>query len=113
LSAFAEFGVPPVVNMPPRPGPQSCPSSGLAQTGLVFGILSVVCCGCGFFFAIPGIICSAIALTKADGQIDSSSKSMALIGLILSILGLGIHGVLPFFFGGPHLWWMHRHWHNL
>src|SRR5271166_197748 len=80
LNTFPEFGVPPIVNLPPHPAAHSSPSSGLAQAGLVFGILSVFCCGCGFFLAIPGIICSALALTRAESHNDSSSKSMALIG---------------------------------
>ena len=71
---------------------------GLAIAGLVFGIVSCVCCWAGYG-AIAGIICGIVGLVlsinaqksyKALGQ----TNGMATAGLILSIIGLVLSVIL-------------------
>jgi len=112
LSATPEFGTPPVVSMPP---PVAAPHNhNMATTGLVFGVLSNVCCCFGIIWAVLGIIFSAIALSQHDPHPQQSGKAMALAGLILSVVGLSWHLFLPFLLGGgplQHLMWWPHHWH--
>jgi hypothetical protein len=113
LSAFPEFGTPPVVTMPPVAAIK--PDNGMAVAGLTFGILSNVCCCVGFVCAVLGLIFSIIALNRHQAHPDQGGKGMALAGLILSVVGLSWHLLLPLFFVGlqPVNWmWLHhwRHW---
>jgi prepilin-type processing-associated H-X9-DG protein len=62
---------------PRRRGSGAEASNGLAVAGLILGLLSFCTC----LTAIPGAICSAIALGKPTG------RGMAVAGLVLSILG--------------------------
>jgi hypothetical protein len=59
-----------------------------ATAGLVFGILSWVCC-CGFPFSLAGLVLSLVALSQinADPQ-TQSGRGLAIAGLILSAVNL-------------------------
>jgi len=77
-----------ITGIPPK-------TNGFATTGLVFGILSVVLCCCGFPFGILGIVFSAVALYQIrENPSRYEGSGQALAGLILSILSLIINGIL-------------------
>ena len=58
---------------------------GLSITSLIFGILSLICCGCGAItFAPVSIILAIIALATKRG-----GKGMAVAGIILSAVSIG------------------------
>ena len=58
---------------------------GLSITSLIFGILGLVCCGCGAItFAPVSIILAIIALATKRG-----GKGMAVAGIILSAVSIG------------------------
>ena len=72
-------------------------TNGLAVTGLILGIFSLLtaCCCSGLPFNLLGLIFSAIALAQINRQPDVySGKGVAIAGLIISIvsllLGLGL-----------------------
>ncbi len=109
---FPAAATPPTIAPPPRgtsnagrmPKTNSC-----AQAGLVFGILSVVCCCCGFPFGILGLVFSLVGLSQinADPQFQEG-RSMAIAGLILSglslLLGAG-SALLNLATAHPHVIW--------
>jgi hypothetical protein len=77
-------------------------TNSMAVAGLVMGILSVtlglVCCG--LLFNILGIIFSSVALSqikRSPGH--QTGRNLAIIGLILSLLGLGIQIFIIVVFG--------------
>ncbi|HEX4120830.1 MAG TPA: DUF4190 domain-containing protein [Verrucomicrobiae bacterium] len=96
LASFPEFGLPP---MPASPPPVSLPpatqatGNNYAIAGMVLGVLSILCCGLGWVFGILGVVFSCLALNreKHPGYPDTNHRSMALAGLILSIIGLIWH----------------------
>lgn len=63
-----------------KPGDQ-----GLAITGLILGVLSLICCctGMGFPFAVGSLIVSIISLNQ-----KKPGKGMAIAGIVCSVLGL-------------------------
>ena len=70
---------------------------GMSIVALVFGILSIVVCGCGaFIFAPISIILSIIALATHRG-----AKPAAIIGMILSILSILIIVVIGVVYKEP------------
>ena len=116
LSSVAELGTPPVttppvVSMPPLANQRG---NGMATAGLVFGVLSNMCCCFGIVWAVLGIIFSVIALSQHETHPQQGGKGMALAGLILSVAGLSWRCFLPFFIGfPPGAWWMvHHHLHH-
>jgi hypothetical protein len=112
LSSMPEFGVPPMVTMPPV---AAKPSDDLAVAGLTCGVLSNVCCCFGLIFAILGIIFSVIAISRHETHPQQGGKGMAVAGLILSVVGLSWRMFLPFAFLGlplDHGIWFH-HWRHL
>ena len=108
VSAFPEFGGPPVITPPP---PVAAPCNDqMAVAGLVFGVLSWICCCFSPLFSVLGIICSALVLSKPQ----QNSRTMAIIGLILSILSFLWHSGLLLFSGLMSLAPYHfHHWRNL
>jgi hypothetical protein len=112
LSSIPEFGIPPVVSMPP-PVPVKR-DNGMAIAGLTCGVLSNICCCFGVICAILGIIFSIIALNQHETHPQQGSKSLALAGLILSVVGLTWHCFLPWSLGfHPAMWHVfHRQWRN-
>jgi hypothetical protein len=112
LSSLSEFGIPPVVTMPPV---MAKPDNGLAVAGLVFGVLSNLCCCFGIIFAVLGIIFSIMAISRNETHPQPGVKGMALAGLILSVVGLSWRIFLPVaFLGLPlnHGLWFHN-WRHL
>ena len=77
-------------------------TNGMAVAGLVMGIFSVtvglVCCG--FVFNILGIIFSSVALSqikRTSGQ--QTGRNLAIVGLVLSLLGLVFQIIIIIAFG--------------
>ncbi len=111
LSSFPEFvgslgaAVPPG---PPVPLAQASLSgraperNGMAVAGLVMGILSMTvglfCCGP--VFNVLGIIFSTVALSQIKrSPVPQAGRNLAIVGLVLSILGLAFQIILFFVFG--------------
>ncbi len=85
------------VSLPP-PVQRRLPTNGLATTGLVLGILSLVlsfcCCG-GLPWNLLGLVLSAIGLSQINHRPDLySGKEIAIAGLVISgvslLLGIGV-----------------------
>jgi hypothetical protein len=116
LSTFPEFGFPPVISTPPPvslpPQQHQSADSKFATIGLIFGILSIVGCCIPFVFGVLGIVFSSVALSReqptAAGYPDTSHRSVAMAGLILSILGLLMHVFLIFGLLGTGTIFRHR-----
>jgi len=98
---FTAPGTPPASTPPP---PLETAAAGrvaktntYAQAGMIFGILSVTCCCCGFPFGILGLVFSLIGLSQINAHPEwHTGRGMAIAGLILSILSLllGAGGML-------------------
>ena len=79
----------------PTPTPmaaQGASTNGMAITGMVMGILSLLCsypC-CGVPFNILGIIFSLVALSQLKKNPGQGGRGMAIAGLICSILSIVI-----------------------
>ena len=93
LSSMPQFAIPPVMSMPAAYAPVSPPakSNNLAVLGLVSGLLGCLCCCCGIPFALLGLILSLVALMDSEGK----DRGIAIAGLVLSILALGMHLLVP------------------
>lgn len=83
---------PPIIAPPPlgtATAGRMAKTNSYAQAGLIFGILSMTCCCCGFPFGILGLVFSLIGLSQinANPQLHEG-HGMAIAGLILSILSL-------------------------
>jgi Domain of unknown function (DUF4190)/GYF domain 2 len=110
-NCFAAPGTPPTI-APPLRGTttvgQMAKTNSYAQAGMIFGILSVVCC-CGFPFGILGLVFSLIGLSQinANPQLHEG-RGMAIAGLILSALSLLLGAGWMFAnlaFHPPHVMW--------
>ena len=91
-SYFPTIGAPPPITPPTRgvfSAGQMAKTNSYALWGMIFGILSLICCCCGFPFGILGLIFSLIGLSQinANPQLHEG-RGMAIAGLILSILSL-------------------------
>jgi hypothetical protein len=109
---FAAPVTPPPIS-PPLRGTSSAgrmaKTNSYAQAGMIFGILSLVCCCCGFPFGILGLVFSLIGLSQinANPQLHEG-RGMAIAGLILSILSLLLSVGSMFFnllMNQPHVMW--------
>ena len=70
----------------PPPRPSYAETAGAAKKALVFGILSLVCCGC--FAGIPAIFFGVSALNEIEvARGGLVGKGMAWAGIILGIVG--------------------------
>lgn len=69
----------------------SPPGNGLAMTGMILGLVSIVLC-LGPITAIPAVICSGIALSKIN-QGKATGQGMAIAGLVTGILGIVLVGI--------------------
>lgn len=80
-----------------------------AQAGMIFGILSVTCCCCGFPFGILGLVFSLIGLSQISANPElHAGRGLAIAGLILSVLSLllGAGSVLfNLVASQPHIMW--------
>jgi hypothetical protein len=97
LSTFPEFAA--TLGAAPQPPPvplaqasltgRAPETNGMAVAGLVMGILSMtiglVCCG--LVFNILGIIFSSVALSQLKRS-QQTGRNLAIVGLVLSLLGL-------------------------
>jgi hypothetical protein len=109
---FAASGAPPAIAPPPcgtAAAGRLAKTNSYAQAGMIFGILSVTCCCCGFPFGILGLIFSLIGLSQinANPQLHEG-RSMAVAGLILSVLSLLLGAGSVFFnlaTSPPHVMW--------
>lgn len=79
----------------PQTPPPLAPSSvvrtnGFATTGLICGILSIVCCCCcGIPFSLLGIVFSLIALSQISrNPALYEGRAQAITGLVLSIISM-------------------------
>lgn len=87
-------GTPPLITPLPAggaPAGQVPRTNSFALAGMIFGILSVTlfCCCCGFPFGLLGLIFSLIGLSQTNQSPHLyEGRSMAIIGLILSITSL-------------------------
>jgi hypothetical protein len=93
LSAYPEFyslpKAPPTITTPSGVTAFSLRTNGFAVTGMIMGILSVTlgCCCYGLPFNLLGLIFSLIALSQIKQYPQThGGKSMAIAGLVLSIL---------------------------
>jgi hypothetical protein len=91
-NCFAVPGAPPTIAPPPR-GPATAgrmaKTNSYAQAGMIFGILSLVCCCCGFPFGILGLVFSLVGLSQINANPElHEGRGMAIAGLILSGLSL-------------------------
>ena len=90
-NCFGPPATPPTI-APPR-GPATAgrmaKTNAYAQAGMIFGILSLVCCCCGFPFGILGLIFSLVGLSQINANPElHEGRGMAIAGLILSGLSL-------------------------
>lgn len=85
----AQFAVPPPA-VAASVGPKMARrTNGFATTGLIFGLLSWVCCCC-FPFSLLGVVFSLIGLIQISSQDEpkQEGRMLAIIGLILSVASL-------------------------
>ncbi len=91
-NCFAAAGTPPAIAPPVRGAStagQMAKTNSYAQAGMIFGILSLTCCCCGFPFGILGLVFSLVGLSQinADPELHEG-RGMAIAGLVLSGLSL-------------------------
>jgi len=70
---------------------QPKPTSGLAVTSLILGIVSFMGCWC--FTAIPGIICGHMAMSQIKRG-EAEGRGLAMAGLIIGYINLGLNLLL-------------------
>lgn len=66
---------------------------GFGITGLVLGVISILCCMClgaGLVFCIIGGIFSIISVIKGSG----TGRTLGIIGIVLNILGLVLNAFM-------------------
>jgi len=103
-------GTPPTI-APPRgtsDAGRMAKTNSYAQAGLIFGILSMTCCCCGFPFGILGLVFSLIALSQINANPHlHAGRGLAIAGLILSILSLllGAGSMFINLASQPHIMW--------
>lgn len=89
---FSASTTPPPIAPPSRGASNAgrmAKTNSYAQAGLIFGILSFICCCCGFPFGLLGLIFSLIALSQINANPELyEGRGIATAGLILSILSL-------------------------
>jgi hypothetical protein len=120
LPEFANLFVapftPPNIAPPPRgtaAAGQTAKTNSYAQAGMIFGILSVTCCCCGFPFGLLGLVFSLIGLSQINANPElHEGRAMAVAGLILSIASL-LLGAGSMFFNlvtnPPYFMWHNGH----
>lgn len=64
-------------------------NNGLAVTSFVLGILSVLACGVGIIFSIPGVITGILGVRRVKGSHGSQKgHGLAVAGIVLSAVSL-------------------------
>lgn len=67
------------------------PTPGTAVASLVLGIISLVTCYFGIFFAIPGVICGHMALSEINqSEGRQEGRGLAIAGLVLNYIWVGL-----------------------
>jgi hypothetical protein len=88
---FATPGAPPPIT-PPRETSNAgrmAKTNSYALWGMIFGILSLTCCCCGFPFGLLGLIFSLIGLSQINANPElHAGRGLAIAGLVLSGLSL-------------------------
>lgn len=82
----------------PGAGPKT--TSGLAVTSMIMGILSMLG---GCYFIIPvilAVVFGHIAVTQCNKDPNLAGKGMAVAGLVMGWIGLGMYLVIVLFLGG-------------
>jgi hypothetical protein len=91
-NCFPASGKPPAIAPPARglgTAGRMAKTNSYAQAGMIFGILSLVCCCCGFPFGILGVVFSLVGLSQINTHPElHEGRGMAIAGLILSGLSL-------------------------
>jgi len=111
LSTLSEFAG--LLGAAPQPAPpvplaqasltgRAPETNSMAVAGLVMGILSMtvglVCCG--LVFNVLGIIFSSVALSQIKkGPVQQTGRNLAIVGLVLSLLGLVFQIIIIVVFG--------------
>lgn len=106
LGAFPEFASPAA---PPLGATATFPTgtvgpkrtNSMALAGFVFAIISIVfgwCCCFGIPFNLLGLIFSAVGLYQINGDPSQQGKSLAIAGIVISLLSM-FFGVLISIFG--------------
>jgi hypothetical protein len=104
LTAFPEFAAdlaPRAPSYPPPPAPlppyHTVPAlpatNSLAVAGFVCGLIGLIPCCCGIL-SIAGLVMSCIALSQLNRNPAQGGRSLAIAGIVLSILGLLVLAVL-------------------
>jgi hypothetical protein len=88
--------------------PAAQESDSMAVAALVCGFLSNLCCCFGLVFAVLGLVFSIIVLSRPETGPGQKGRPLAVIGLVLSLIGLLWHGLLPLLFGFPGAWSFHH-----
>jgi hypothetical protein len=95
LGALPEFAgqfappVPPVIGALPGAATagRSPKTNSFATAGLIFGILSLLCC-CGCPFSLLGLVCSLVGWSQINRHPELyEGRGLAIAGLILSVAG--------------------------
>jgi competence protein ComGC len=77
-----------------EPSPLSVPAApektnGLALASLILGILSLLACGVGIIFSIPGVICGILGLKRVRNSAGTQKgRGFAIAGLVMSAVSL-------------------------
>ncbi|HTA28877.1 MAG TPA: DUF4190 domain-containing protein [Candidatus Cybelea sp.] len=99
LGTFPEFAAllasvaaraPAVLPVMPYSSAASTKTNGMAVAGFICGLLSIpgLCCCCLTPCSILGLIFSCVALSQINRNPMQGGKALAIVGIILSILGL-------------------------
>lgn len=68
--------------------PQKDPGHGLAIASLVLGIISLLSCCCVYLSVIVGVVGVVLAIISKNKSNTGKMETMALAGMILSIVGI-------------------------
>jgi hypothetical protein len=117
LGQLPEFAPALAAAVPIRPVPSTFPpaappsTSPVAMAGFILGLLSLFgsCCCCyGLPFSIPGLIVSGVALAQLRKE-NQGGKGLAVVGLVLSLLGILIGlGLFALQMSGADTDWMRK-----
>jgi hypothetical protein len=90
---------PPVASPMTNPVPSN-PSSGLAITSMVLGILSLILCVIGPLLGIPAVACGHTALSRAKRMpLQYGGQGFAITGLVTGYIGIAFLLLIPILAG--------------
>jgi Domain of unknown function (DUF4190)/GYF domain 2 len=109
---FTASATPPTIAPPPRGTSTTgrvAKTNSYAQAGMIFGILSLTCCCCGFPFGILGLVFSLVGLSQINANPKlHEGRGLAIAGLVLSIVSLLLDAgslFLNLAMSQPHIMW--------